>query len=111
MTLSCAEYQWKYIENLVNERQKISVEPPLDLSNIQNHINVMNDYTYIIQQYFHKRIETFLSTYAKKVFGINHYYVRFEFAKSRGQIHAHVLAILGDKSHLYDFNTLLHKIV
>ena len=69
----------------------------------------MNDYTYIVQQYFHKRVEIFLSTYAKKVFGINHYYVRFEFAKSRGQIHAHLLAILGDKSHLYDFNTLLHK--
>ena len=29
----------------------------------------------------------------KKVFGIKHYWVRYEFAPGRGQIHAHLLAI------------------
>ncbi len=40
-----------------------------------------------------------------KVFGITHYWVRFEFSKSRGQIHLHLLAIIGDankENGIYD---------
>ena len=109
ITLSCAEYQWKDIEILINKRREIAGQPAIDLSDINNRINAINDYTYIIQQYFQKRVEIFLETYAKKVFGINHYYVRYEFAKSRGQIHAHLIAILGKSSHLEDFNKISYK--
>ena len=109
MTLSCAEYQWKDIENLVNKRRHIAGQTPLDLTILQNRINVMNDYTYIIQQYFQQRVQIFLSTYAKKQFGIDYYYVRFEFAKSRGQIHAHLVAILGNRIHFENFNALVYQ--
>ena len=34
-----------------------------------------------------------MKTVGKKVFMINHYWLRYEFAPSRGQIHAHLLVI------------------
>ena len=44
--------------------------------------------------FFIKRAEDFLNTVGKEVFGIEHYWGRIEFAKGRGQIHLHLLAIL-----------------
>ena len=37
-----------------------------------------------------------MKTIGLKVFGIKHYWGRFEFAKSRGQIHLHLLGITDD---------------
>ena len=34
----------------------------------------------------------------KKMFGIKHYWIRYEFTKGRGQIHAHLLAITKDSN-------------
>jgi hypothetical protein len=51
----------------------------------------------------------FLENYAKEVFGIHHYYARFEFAKIRGQIHVHILAMLGKKSSIIKLNDMMNK--
>jgi hypothetical protein len=51
----------------------------------------------------------FLENYAKEVFGIHHYYARFEFAKSKGQINVHILARLGKKSNIIELNDLVYK--
>jgi hypothetical protein len=53
----------------------------------------VNDYTLIVQEYFQERVKIWLSTIGKDIFHIKHYWLRFEFASSRGQIHAHMLAI------------------
>jgi hypothetical protein len=37
------------------------------------------------------------------------YYTRFEFAKSRGQIHVHILAMLGKKSNIIELNEIVYK--
>ena len=47
----------------------------------------------VIQEYFQQRIQHWLDTVGKTVFKIKHYWLRYEFAASRGQIHAHMLAI------------------
>jgi hypothetical protein len=52
----------------------------------------INDFTVVIQEYFQLRIKNWLETVAKDTFGIKHYWLRFEFAPGRGQIHAHLLA-------------------
>jgi hypothetical protein len=52
----------------------------------------------VIQEYFQLRTEAWLETVGKDVFGIKHYWVRYEFAPGRGQIHAHLLAIPEDQS-------------
>ena len=59
----------------------------------KSYVKLVNEYTYIVQKYFQKRVEIWLETVGKVVFKIKHYWLRFEFAASRGQIHAHMLAI------------------
>ena len=109
ITLSCAEYHWKDIEYLIKKRYKIAKDANLDLSKLSQRIDAMNDYAVVVQEYFQRRTQEFLDFYCKKVFGIHHYYVRYEFAKSRGQIHAHLMAILGKESKVKNFNLLAHK--
>ena len=41
-------------------------------------------------------MDKFLKTIGLEVFGIKYYWGRFEFAKSRGQIHLHLLGITDD---------------
>lgn len=54
----------------------------------------VNDYAAVVQEFFINRTEDYLKTVGKEVLGIQYYWCRFEFAKGRGQIHAHLLAIL-----------------
>jgi hypothetical protein len=63
--------------------------PDLDISFVQ----LVNDYTLIVQEYFQEPVKIWLSTIGAKVFHIKYYWLRYEFAPSRGQIHAHMLAI------------------
>jgi hypothetical protein len=109
LTLSCAEYHWKDIEILLNKRKHIAGELPIKLDNITDKVKAVNDYSLIIQEYFQTRVKDFLENYARDVFGINHYYARFEFAKSRGQIHVHLLAMLGQKSKIKELNQLVYE--
>ena len=56
----------------------------------------VNDQALLVQEHFQQRVVSFLETYGRTVLGIKHYWVRYEFAKGRGQIHAHLLAITED---------------
>ena len=91
ITLSCAEYMWPDIKRLIKDRFTVAgLDPPnLDKSFVQ----IVNDYTVIVQEYFQERVKLWLSTIGAKVFHIKYYWLRFKFAPSRGQIHAHMLAI------------------
>ena len=108
MTLSCAEYFWPDMIRLLEERIWIAEGQntvngtrcfrdgrKIDLTNNKTDRNkAINDYALVVQQFFIKRAEDFLNTVGKQVFGIEHYWGRIEFAKGRGQIHLHLLAIL-----------------
>jgi hypothetical protein len=105
MTFSCAEYKWQDIKRLVIDRFECAGLPAPDLENI-SFVRLVNDYTLIVQEYFQQRIQLWLDTVGKKVFGIKHYWLRFEFAPSRGQIHAHMLAIHEDPDVLQQYHRL-----
>ena len=60
---------------------------------LQNVVKYTNEYSIVVQEYFQKRVDIWLQTVGRKVFHIKHYWIRFEFAPSRGQIHAHMLVI------------------
>ena len=97
ITLSCAEYFWPDIKRLLEDRILVAENREVDLdSNHTAKVKAVNDYSIVVQQYFHKRVEKFLNTVGKELFGIRHYWLRYEFAKSRGQIHCHLLAITSD---------------
>ena len=82
---------WPDIKRLILDRFSIAgLEiPDLDKSFVQ----IVNDYTLVVQEYFQEQVKIWLSTIGAKVFHIKHYWLRYEFAPSRGQIHAHMLAI------------------
>lgn len=82
---------WSDIKRLIRERLIIA---ELDVSNLdKSFIQLVNDYTLVVQEYFQERLKIWLSTIGARVFQIKHYWLRYEFAPSRGQIHAHILAI------------------
>ena len=108
MMLSCAEYFWPDLICLLEDR--IWIADGMKKDSLGRHINqkgkvidlltdnnarnqAVNDYLIVIQEFFQKRTKDFLDNIGKDLFGIKHYWIRYEFAKSHGQIHAHLLAI------------------
>ena len=108
ITLSCAEYYWPDINRLLHERFNFKgVNSPLDGQNGNGKINSVknvNDMTIVVQEYFQKRIENWLVKVGKPIFKIAEYWLRYEFAPTRGQIHCHMLAIT-------DHNVILKQVM
>lgn len=124
MTLSCAEYFWPDLIRLLEERiwiaeGRITNEDGekcyktgkcIDLkSNVPARNRAVNEYSIVVQEFFIKRVEDWLNTVGKEVLGIKHYFCRLEFAKGRGQIHAHLLAILRKEMMIDLQQQLRHK--
>ena len=111
-TLSCAEYFWPDMIRLLEERVWIAEGRHRNGpgSKTDRHGNVIDlnsdrkarnkaviDYAIVVQEFFIRRTEDYLNTVGRDLLGIEHYWCRFEFAKGRGQIHAHILVILSKK--------------
>jgi len=110
MTLSCAEYFWPDIKKLLIQKVKECENKIVDLDEKGVLQRLVRKYSMDVQEYFQEKTKDFLDTVAKGQFGIRHYWCRYEFAKSRGQIHAHLLAITGPKSPVGEINYKLHKL-
>lgn len=108
-TLSCAEYFWPDMIRLLEERIWIAEGRQLNergektdrngesinlTDNRKARNKAVNDYAIVVQEFFIRRTEDYLNTVGRKVLGIEYYWLRYEFAKGRGQIHAHILVIL-----------------
>ncbi len=94
ITLSCAEYQWQDIIDLIYDRMNQYTNKYVTRNYVEaNIVTLANKYSIVVQEYFQERVKVFLETVGKKIFGIDHYWVRYEFSPSRGQIHDHLLAI------------------
>ena len=104
ITLSCAEYYWPEIKRLLEDRIKHtksrSSEENTSLSTKQLIMKAVNQYSIVVQEFFITRVNRWMETFAKEVLKVTHWFVRFEFAKGRGEIHAHILAI-ANNSNIY----------
>ncbi len=65
--------------------------------------NASRRHPLFVSKYFMRRAKTFMSTVVKTALGIEHYWVRVEFAPGRGAIHLHIGAIAKDMAYLQDF--------
>ena len=92
ITLSCAEYYWPNIRRLLKERTAFSGSHS-NFSSRSSFTQEVNDMTIVVQEYFQRRVSIWLQTIGRYIFGIQHHWLRYEFAPGRGQIHAHMLAI------------------
>lgn len=99
LTLSCAEYFWPDVIDLLKERRMIAGDTNVAgiYPGAPKLVQLVNENALVIQEYFQKRFEVWMETVGKPVFGINHYWARYEFAPGRGQIHVHLLAISQDQ--------------
>ena len=102
ITLSCAEYYWPDIIRLLKDRFKKAGLPEPDMSSCSK-TTLINDFTLVIQEYFQARVKIWLETVGKDIFDIEHYWLRYEFAPGRGQIHCHLLAITKQKEMLKQY--------
>jgi hypothetical protein len=95
LTLSCAEYFWPDIKRILQDFIKATTRRRIDLNKDFRLLNqVLNDYSLIIQDYFHKKVEFFIEYIGKNVFRMTFHWGRFEFSKGRGQIHLHLVGII-----------------
>ena len=109
ITLSCAEFYWPDIIDLVKERMDLAGDDSSDCYVGSPKLSrILNDYSIVVQEYYQQRVEIWLNTVGKAIFGIKYYWVRYEFAPGRGQIHAHLLAITEDHT-MYKYAHLLHE--
>ena len=101
VTLSCAEYFWPDLSKLLKERYKmdpnynkeIDIDDPTSKAAQTIKFKLVNQYSAVVQEYFQKRTESYLATVGLEKMGIRYHWGRYEFAKSRGQIHMHLLGI------------------
>ena len=115
MTFSCAEYWWDDMLTVLfdrvqdtNDKDKVILckRNPTSKEAIEAKCYLVDTYTAIIQEYFQLRLDNWMETIGKEVFGIKHVWLRFEFTKGRGQIHAHLLGITSDLHLLHDFHEM-----
>lgn len=100
ITLSCAEYYWPDVIRLVAERMTIAGDDRhKDCYHGSTKLTeILNDYTLVVQEFFQLRFKSWMKHVGLPIFGIAHYWGRFEFTPGRGQIHIHFLAIRRDQS-------------
>ena len=112
ITLSCAENWWKDLQILLKERLKNiknheflikEMDSPDEKNRMSSRSKVTTLYSVLVQEFFQIRTKYWLETVGKDVFDIAHYWGRFEFAKGRGQIHLHMLAITKNRHHQYEY--------
>jgi hypothetical protein len=100
LTLSCAEFWWKDLQRLLYEKcvgtEDETLADSMMAGNFTAKQNLLDKYTAVVQEFFQIRLDNWMETVGKETFGISHYWLRFEFTKGRGQIHAHILAITHD---------------
>jgi hypothetical protein len=93
MSGSCAELHWKPLLKLLEQRILQAEGFQLDLIDRDKHLRskYVKKYSGLVCEYFEKRTMDFVENVLKKNYGISDYYIRYEFAKSRGMIHFHML--------------------
>jgi len=102
LTFSCAELWWPDLKRLLCNVVKGTEDEYLAQKMMEGKHDssaarkLVEMYSVVVQEFFQLRLEHWMSTVGKETFGIKHYYIRYEYAKGRGQIHAHVLAITQD---------------
>ena len=110
-TGSMAEYHWRELHRVLYDYfiicdlsdealvcEPLSIGLPVDGKNHNKLRNILIDYTCIVNQFFVIRTNGWFEIVLRQGLGIDDYWYRFEFAKSRGAIHFHGLLFSKMKS-------------
>ena len=99
-TSSCAEHQWEplhkilaeYISNMVSESKEAILQKIKNDSKYRH--QVLHENQHIVTSYFDTRHISYENTFLKEGLQFDDSWSRYEFAKSRGQIHSILILIL-----------------
>ena len=108
-TGSCADYHFKPLHRLLQLYTKQSTGQDVDLQNRSTLFTALQQNSHIVGHYFQLRTEDYFEKVMGPVFGVNAYWYRQEFAKSRGMIHWHGLCWRSDKEPHCLMHEALHR--
>ena len=101
ITLSCSEYYWVDLIRILRERMRLAGDAFQECYYGSTKLSqILNDYAIVVQEFFQIRVKLWFETVGKAIFGIAHWWGRFEFTPGRGQIHIHFLATREDQNIL-----------
>ena len=106
MTGSCAEFYFPPLRRLLEQYILQSTGEEVNLAEDSNaRFKAVQENTHVVVSYFDLRTQAYHEKVLKPVFGVSDYWYRYEFAKSRGQIHWHQLSWRDDRQP----HQLLHE--
>ena len=106
MTGSCAEFYFPPLRRLLEEYILQTKGKEVNLAEDSNaRFKAVQENTHVVVSYFDLRTQAYHEKVLKPVFGVSDYWYRYEFAKSRGQIHWHQLSWREDRQP----HKLLHE--
>ncbi|CAH3158228.1 unnamed protein product [Porites lobata] len=98
MTGSCAEFYFPPLRRLLEEYILQTKGEEVNLAEDSNaRFKAVQENTHVVVSYFDLRTQAYHEKVLKPVFGVSDYWYRYEFAKSRGQIHWHQLSWREDR--------------
>ena len=108
-TGSCAEYYFKPLTKLLREYLQDTADKSI-CSKSELYEAVQKNY-HVVTQYFDLRTKSYFNNIMTKVFGVETFWYRYEFAPSRGMVHWHGLAWRGDcEPHQLLYQAVLDKL-
>ena len=97
VTGSCAEFYFKPLRRLLQLYTQNTEDKHIDLEDKNVLFDNLQKNTHIDAKYFDLRTQSYFNKVMTSVFGIDTFWYRYEFAKSRGMIHWHGLTWRTDK--------------
>jgi hypothetical protein len=97
LTGSCAEFHWTPLIKLLQSQLQQNGDDTDIVNDLVARRRVVKQYSNVVCTFFHLKTEAFIEEVLKPVYGMADYYIRFEYAASRGQIHFHMLAYRADR--------------
>ena len=112
LTFSCAENHWGTLANILADRIEMydkDMATKLRNRNFSTMCEAARDHPLVVAEFFQIKLETWLATVGKEVFKIKHHWGAYKFAKGRGVIHVHLLAICDNLEILNQYHKLKGK--
>jgi hypothetical protein len=104
-TGSCAEFYFKPLKRILSIYIKATTGTEINLEDPNILFNAIQDNSHIVADYFERRTQSYFKEIMGSVFGVDTYWYRQEFSKSRGMIHWHGLCWRTD----HEPHNLLHE--
>lgn len=103
----CAEFHFKPLKRLLSIYISQTTGSSVDLNDKNILFKTLQENTHIVGQYFDLRTQSYFKNVMGPVFGVDSYWYRQEFAKSRGMVHWHGLCWRSDREP----HDLLHQAI